>query len=116
VHPKNLQYGSGKSKGRRVSDSDSMSPKQLVKSSRRESRGLAKGTTSKALAYDDDEEDEDEGTPPSSDQIQRSNRLQHRLLQVPPAAGIALDISKMVNESYKCKIMEFMKCDSDNNG
>jgi hypothetical protein len=33
----------------------------------RESRRLAEGTTCKVLAYNND--DEDEGTPPSSDQI-----------------------------------------------
>jgi hypothetical protein len=74
-----------------------------VKSSTRESRGLAKGTICNALACNDDDEDEDEDTRPSSDQIQRSNGLQHRLLQIPPASGIALDISKMVNESYNHK-------------
>jgi hypothetical protein len=71
-----------------------------VKSSTRESREVAKGATCKALTYNYDDEDEDEdGTPNSSDQIQRSNRLQHRLLQIPPSVGIALDISSMLNES-----------------
>jgi len=96
-----LQDGSGKAKGRKVSDSDSMSPKQLVKSSTRESRQVAIGTTCKALAIDND--DDDEGTTTSSEQIWKSNRLQHRLLQIPPAAGIALDIRKMANQSYKLK-------------
>jgi hypothetical protein len=73
-------------------ENESLEVKQKVKSSTRESRGLARGTTCKALAYNDDDEDEDEGTPPSSDKIQRSNRLQHRL-----------HTSKMMNESYKCK-------------
>jgi hypothetical protein len=61
------------------------------------------------LANDDDDAGEDEGTPPSSEQSQRSNRLQHRLLQIPSAAGIALDINKMANESYKLKKKEFVK-------
>ena len=55
------------------------------------------------MANNDDDDDEDEDTPPSSEHIQTSNRLQHRLLQIPPAAGIALDISKETNESYILK-------------
>jgi hypothetical protein len=65
----NLQDVSGKAKGRRVHDSDSMSPKQLVISSTKGSIGLAKGTACQAIAYNDNDEDEDEDTPPSSDQI-----------------------------------------------
>jgi hypothetical protein len=63
--------------------------------------GLAKETICRAMAYKDDNEDEDEGTSPSSDRIQSSNKIEAQTATIPPAAGFALDISKMANESYK---------------